>query len=221
MHKTHDKLKLGVLVSGSGSNLQAILDACVAGTLDAQVSVVIANKPDAYGLERARAADIPAYGLAPQNYADAVAFDTAVMYELLRHQVDYVVMAGYMRKVTSHILDGFPNRVLNIHPSMLPAFPGAHGLRDALAAGVTTTGVTVHFANEVFDEGPIIMQEAVAIKPDDTLESLAERVHAVEHVLYPKVLQLIAQGRVSVEDSTVIISPPLSSRAPTRDLTRQ
>ena len=195
---SNHSLRLGILISGSGSNLQAILDAIDAGTLDATVAVVISNKSDAYGLERARKAGIPHVALEAKNYPDAQAFDTAVLYELQRNKAEWVVMAGYMRLVTSHTLAAYPHKVLNIHPSKLPAFPGAHAIRDALAAGASKTGVTVHIANEIFDEGPIIEQRDVPILEGDNFESLAERVHAVEHKLYPEVLQLISEGRVSV-----------------------
>ena len=202
----NNNLKLGVLISGSGSNLQAILDAIAADTLQAEVAVVISSKPDAYGLERARKAGIPAIALNPKSYENAAAFDNALLYELHRHKVNWVVMAGYMRLLTSHVLDAYPHKVLNIHPSLLPAFAGAHAIRDALAAKVRLTGVTVHIANEIFDEGPIIAQEAVPVLQDDTFDSLAERIHAVEHKMYPKVLQLIAEGRISVENGKVYIS---------------
>ncbi|MCL2379763.1 MAG: phosphoribosylglycinamide formyltransferase [Coriobacteriia bacterium] len=201
-----NNLRLGVLISGGGSNLQAILDSVAAGQLDATVAVVISNKPDAYGLERARQAGIPAIGLDAKNYPDRESFDRALLYELHRNHVDYVVMAGYMRLLGTRVLDAFPHCVLNLHPALLPAFPGAHAIRDALNAGVRVTGVTVHIANEVFDEGPIIAQEAVPVLPDDTFDSLAKRVHAVEHRLYPEVLQLVAENRVSVKNNKVVIN---------------
>jgi phosphoribosylglycinamide formyltransferase-1 len=206
LEKANKKLKLGVLISGNGSNLQAILDAIAAGKLNAEVSVVIASKSDAYGLERAKKAGIPALELNSKNYDNAAAFDTALLHELQRHKVDWIVMAGYMRLLTSHVLAAYPHRVLNIHPSLLPSFAGAHAIRDALHKGVRVTGVTVHIANEIFDEGPIIAQEAVPVMQDDTLDSLAERIHKVEHKLYPKMLQLIAEDRISVEDNKVIIN---------------
>lgn len=199
------KPRFGVLISGNGSNLQAILDACAAGTLDAEVAVVISNKLEAYGLERARKSGVRAAGLSPAHYEDAAAFDRAVLGELLRHKVDWVVMAGYMRLLGSHVLDAFPQRVLNLHPALLPAFPGAHAIEEAFSAGVKETGVTVHIANEEFDQGPIIAQEAVPVLPDDSLESLEERIHAVEHRLYPEVLRWIAAGRVRVHDRKVVV----------------
>jgi phosphoribosylaminoimidazolecarboxamide formyltransferase/IMP cyclohydrolase len=197
------KLTLGVLISGNGSNLQAILDACADGSLDARVSVVISNRRHAKGLERARAAGVRAVTLDARHYPDSEAFNRALLGELEHHQVDYVVMAGYMRLLGSHVLDAFPQRVLNLHPALLPAFPGAHAIRDAFEAGVTQTGVTVHIANESFDEGPVIAQESVPVLPDDTLETLEERVHSVEHRLYPQVLQWIAEGRVQVHGEKV------------------
>jgi len=205
------KTRLGILISGSGSNLQAILDSIAAGTLDAEVAVVIASKPDAYGLRRAKQAGVPAIGLNAKDCTDADAFNSALLTELQKHQADWVVMAGYMRLLGKSVLNAFPQRVLNLHPALLPAFPGAHAIRDALNANVRITGVTIHIANEVFDEGPIIAQEAVPVLPNDTLETLAERVHTVEHRLYSKVLQLVAENRISVQNNQVIIAPLSSS----------
>ncbi|MDR1413179.1 MAG: phosphoribosylglycinamide formyltransferase [Actinomycetes bacterium] len=194
---TH-KLKLGVLISGNGSNLQAIIDAIAAGSLDATVQVVISNRRHVYGLQRARTAGIPAITLDAKHYETFDDFNRALLGELLHHRADLVVMAGYMKLVSSHVLDAFPNRVLNIHPALLPAFKGAHAIRDAFAAGAELTGVTVHIANENFDEGPILAQREVPILPDDTLHSLESRIHEVEHRLYPEVLQDIATGKIQL-----------------------
>lgn len=201
------RLRLGVLVSGSGSNLQAILDAGATGVLAADVVVVVSDKGDAFGLERARRAGVPAVHVAPASYSGAGAYNAALRDVLSAHDVDYVVMAGYMKLLGPEVLDAFPMRVLNLHPALLPAFPGAHGIADALAYGAKVTGATVHFASEVFDEGPIIAQEAVVIEEDDTVASLAERIHAVEHRLYPRALQLIAEGRLSFEGRKVRVAP--------------
>jgi phosphoribosylglycinamide formyltransferase-1 len=190
------QLKIAVLISGSGSNLQAIIDAIAAGTLHATIQVVISSRPDAYGLTRAKQAGIPTVALSHKNYPDAAAFDRALTHELLQSGAEWVVMAGYMRLLTSRVLDAFPNRVLNLHPALLPAFKGAHAIRDAFEAGVATTGVTVHIANEEYDCGPILAQREVPILPDDTLEALEERIHATEHELYPQVLVQIAAGRL-------------------------
>jgi phosphoribosylglycinamide formyltransferase-1 len=194
-------IRLGVLLSGSGTNLQAIIDAIAAGKLDAQVVLVLSSKPDAYGLKRAHDAGIPTIGLTREVYREQYAADQLIAEEMTAAGADYLVMAGYMRMVTGPILTAFPDRVVNLHPALLPSFPGAHGIADAFAAGVKVTGVTVHFANARYDEGPIIAQQAVEVREDDTLESLEERIHAVEHVLYPRTLQLVAQGRVSIDDT--------------------
>jgi len=200
-------LRLAVLVSGSGTNLQAILDECAAGRLPAEVAVVISNKGDAFGLQRARDAGVPAVHVDPTAHADAAAYNHALRELLDAHAVDYVVMAGYMRLLGAEVLDAYPMRVLNLHPAILPSFAGAHGIADAFAHGVKVTGVTVHFANEVFDEGPIIMQEAVRIEEDDTVESLEAKIHAVEHRLYPEALRLVAEGRVVLEGRRVHVLP--------------
>ncbi len=201
-------LTLGVLISGSGTNLQAIIDAIAQGSLDAHIGVVISSRLDAYGLERARKAGIATMALSKEDYADPRAADRAIVAKLAHAGCDYVVMAGYMRKVTSVILDAFPDRVLNLHPALLPAFAGAHAIADAFEAGVKVTGVTVHFANAEYDQGPIIAQRAVDVVQGDTLEALEAKIHAVEHELYPEVLRWIAAHRVSVgSDRKVNIVP--------------
>lgn len=197
------KLPIGVLISGSGTNLQVILDAAAAGELDVEVRVVISNKGDAFGLVRAQQAGVTALHVDPGVYPDASAYNHAVRELLQAHLVEYVVMAGYMKLLGSEVLDAFPDRVLNIHPALLPSFPGAHGISDAFDYGVKVTGVTVHFANEAFDEGPIIAQEPVEIREDDTLDSLEARIHEVEYRLYPRALQLLAEGRVHIEGRKV------------------
>lgn len=201
------KLPIGVLISGSGTNLQVIMDSAKAGDLDVEVRVVISNRADAFGLERARTDGIPAVHLDPKLFSSAEAFNDALRLELESHGVEYVVMAGYMKLLGKPVLDAFPNRVVNIHPALLPSFAGAHGIEDAFNYGVKVTGVTVHFANEVFDEGPIIAQEAVKVREDDTLESLEARIHEAEYRLYPRALQLIAEGRVEIVGRTVRIAP--------------
>lgn len=200
------KLKIGVLLSGSGTNLQAIIDEAAAG-LPVEIVKVVSSRPDAYGIERAKAVGIPVLVLNRTIYADREAADQMIVDELKADGAEYVVMAGYMRMVTPVMLDAFPDRVLNLHPALLPSFKGAHAIDDAFNAGVKVTGVTVHLANEEYDKGPIVAQEPVFVAEDDTLESLEAKIHAVEHVLYPKVLRLIAEGRVSVgEDRKVHIA---------------
>ena len=195
-----DKLKVGVLLSGSGTNFQAIIDEAAAG-LPVEVVQVVSSRPDAYGIERARAAGIPVLVMNREAYADPDAADARVVETLQAAGAEYVVMAGYMRMVTPVMLKAFPNRVLNLHPALLPSFKGAHAIADAFAAGVKVTGVTVHFANEDYDKGPIVAQEPVRVLESDTEETLEARIHEVEHELYPRVLGWIAAGKVSVDDA--------------------
>ncbi|MBQ6586111.1 MAG: phosphoribosylglycinamide formyltransferase [Coriobacteriales bacterium] len=191
-------IKLGVLISGSGTNLQAIIDAIAAGTLDASVQIVIASKPEAYGLVRAREALIPTMNMTREAYAEPDLADAVIAMAMRNHDVDYVVMAGYMRKVGANILDAFPTRVINIHPALLPSFVGAHAMQDAWNHGVKVSGITVHFANAEYDRGPIIAQEPVRIEPGMSFEDFEAAMHKVEHKLYPQVLQWIAEDRVRV-----------------------
>jgi phosphoribosylglycinamide formyltransferase-1 len=196
-------IRFGVLISGSGTNLQAILDACATGKIAGEVAVVVSNRADAFGLQRARRAGAHALFVDPKAYPDAQSYNHALREALDEHRIDYVVMAGYMKLLGVEVLDAYPMRVLNIHPALLPSFPGAHGVRDAFEHGVKVTGITVHFASEVFDEGPIIAQEAVPVLEDDTIETLETRIHKVEHRLYPAVLAAVAGGRVTVEGRRV------------------
>ena len=191
-------VKLGVLISGSGSNLQAIIDRCEAGELGSEVAVVISNRADAYGLVRAEQHGIARVVLPRKAFADEASYNSAIRDTLKEHDVELVVMAGYMRLLGKEVLDAYLNRVVNLHPALLPSFAGAHGIKDALDYGVKVVGVTVHFANEVFDEGPIILQEALAVREDDTEETLAERIHEIEHRILPKAIKLYAEGRLEV-----------------------
>ncbi len=201
------RMRLGALISGSGTNLQAIIDASTSGLLDADVAVVISNHEEAYGLERARKADIPAVWIDRTAHSTFSAYNTGIRDVLVDHEVDLVVMAGYMRLLGAEVLDAFSDRVVNIHPALLPAFPGPSGIKDAFEYGVKVTGVTVHFANEKFDDGPIIAQEAIEILPEDTFASLEARIHEVEHRLYPTALQWLASGRVIIEGRKTRILP--------------
>lgn len=192
-----EPLKIGILLSGSGTNFQAIADAAAEG-LPIEIAHVVSSRPDAYGIERAKALGLPVLVLNREVYADTKAADQMIVDTLKASGVEYVVMAGYMRMVTSVLLDAFPNRILNLHPALLPSFKGAHAIQDAFDAGVKVTGVTVHFANEEYDKGPIIAQRAVTVRETDTVESLEERIHDVEHEIYPQVLGWIADGRLEV-----------------------
>ena len=202
-----EPLKIGVLLSGSGTNLQAIIDAAAEG-LPVEIVHVVSSRPDAFGIERAHRAGIPVTVLNRDVYADPVEADRRIAETLRYAHAEYVVMAGYMRKATPVLLDAFPDRVLNLHPALLPSFKGAHAIQDAFDAGVKVTGITVHFANEDYDKGPIVAQRAVEVREDDTHDDLEARIHEVEHVLYPEVLRLVAEGRVTVgEDRKVHIAP--------------
>lgn len=196
------RIPVGVLISGSGSNLQAILDACAAPDSPARVAVVISNRADAYGLERARQAGVPAELLSHRGLARE-AYDAALVERLGAYGVQWVCLAGFMRIVTSTLLGAFPGRVLNIHPALLPAFPGLHGQAQAFEAGVRLAGATVHLVDEGTDTGPIIAQGVVPVRPDDDAVALAARILQVEHRLYPMALRWAAEGRLHVEGRKV------------------
>ncbi len=208
-------LRLGVLASGSGSNLQALLDACANGALSAEVAVVLSNIASARALERAKAAGVPAVLLPHQGFASRQAYDAAVVATLQHHRVDLVCLAGFMRIVTPVLLQAFENRILNIHPSLLPAFPGLHAVRQAIAAGVRISGCTVHLVDEGTDSGPILLQAAVPVLPGDSEESLAARILVQEHRAYLRAVSLWAQGRVHVEGRRVQIDQAPGDLAPT------
>ena len=197
-------LRLGVLISGSGTNLQAIIDCIEAGTLNATIELVVASRPSAYGLKRAEAAGLQTLTLSKEVYADPMTADEVIASELVSHKVDYVIMAGYMRMVHAPILLTFPNRVVNLHPALLPSFPGAHAIADAYARGVKVTGVTVHLANALYDAGPIVAQRPVMVREGWTCDELEAAIHEVEHVLYPEAIQLLAEGRVRVRADNVV-----------------
>ena len=194
---------VGVLVSGSGTNLQAIIDRVAAGRLDCKVGVVLSNRAGVRALERATAAGIPTRVVDHRAYAERERFDAAVADVLREAGVELVVLAGFDRLVSRVLLGAFPDRVINIHPALLPAFKGLHAQRDALAYGVKLAGATVHLVDEQTDHGPIIVQGAVGVRPDDTEETLRERILAVEHEIYPAAIQLFAEGRIEVDGRRV------------------
>ena len=208
-------MRLGVLASGSGSNLQAILDACASRRIPAEVSAVLCNVPGARALQRAEAAGVPAVLLPHRQFASREEYDRAVIDVLQRHRVDLVCLAGFMRLITPVLLRAFENRILNIHPSLLPAFPGMHAVRDALAAGVRVSGCTVHVVDEGTDSGPIVIQAAVPVLDGDTEETLAARILAQEHRCYPRAISLWAERRVHLEGRRVRIDGAAGSPART------
>lgn len=191
-------MKLGILVSGSGTNLQAILDAVGGGTLAAEVSLVISNQSGVKAIDRAKSAGVPVQVISHRDYPDRSAFDTALVTALRSAGVTCVVLAGFMRVLTPVLLDAFPWRVVNIHPALLPAFPGVHGQRQALAYGVKIAGCTVHFVDAGTDTGPIIAQAAVPVLESDTEETLTARILKEEHRLLVAAIAAIAEGDVEV-----------------------
>jgi phosphoribosylglycinamide formyltransferase-1 len=191
--------RLGVLVSGSGSNLQSIIDKLHRGSANIEICVVISDNREAHGLTRAAEAGIPTAAFPMADFEERADHDRAMADELESHEVDLVVLAGYMMLVTPGLLERFPRRVINLHPSLLPAFPGATPVEDTMDYGARVTGVTVHYVDEGADTGPIILQEAVEIKYNDTVESLRERIHGVEHDILPRAIKLIATGRVGFD----------------------
>jgi len=199
-------LAVGVLASGRGSNLQAILDACARPEFPARVVVVISDRERALALERARAAGVEALWINPKDFTDREAFDLALVRELQARQVGLVCQAGYMRILSPVYIRAFAGRSLNIHPSLLPAFPGLHAQRQALEHGVKVAGATVHFADEAVDSGPIVMQAAVPVAPDDTEETLSARILAEEHRIYPEAIRLFAEGRLRIVGRQVIVN---------------
>lgn len=189
-------LNLGVLVSGAGTNLQAILDAINAGSLNAQVKVVISNRPGVPALERARKAGVAAVTISHKDFVDRTAFDHALVRTLHKADVNWVALAGFMRVLTPEFLGAYPGRIINIHPSLLPAFPGMDAQKQAFDYGVKLTGCTVHFVDHGVDSGRIIAQRAVPVEDGDDLAALAARIHTAEHALLVEVLREIAAGRV-------------------------
>jgi len=193
-----NKLRLGVLASGRGSNLQSIMDAAAAGKINAEVAVVISDNKDAYALERARRGGIPAEFVNPKEFASKSEYENAIVEILNRHRVGLVCLAGYMRLVSKVMLDAFPNKIMNIHPALLPAFPGLHGQEQAWRYGVKFSGCTVHFVDEGMDTGPIIIQAVVPVLDDDTVETLSARILEQEHIIYPEAIRRFAEGRLKI-----------------------
>lgn len=203
-------MRAGVLVSGGGTNLQALLDAAKEPGSPVEIALVISNVSGAYALERARAASVPTEVIDHRGFADRAAFEAALVDALRRHGVELVCLAGFMRLLGKGFLSAFPMRVMNIHPALLPAFPGMHGARQALEHGAKLAGCTVHFVDEGTDTGPIIAQAAVPVLDGDDEAALAARILREEHRLYPLAVRLIAEGRVRVEGRRVVVAdaPP-------------
>jgi phosphoribosylglycinamide formyltransferase-1 len=203
-------LAVGVLASGRGSNLQSILEACARPGFPARVVVVISDRERAVALERARAAGVEALWVNPKDFADREAYDQALVRELQGRGVELVCHAGFMRILSPAYVRAWAGRALNIHPSLLPAFPGLHAQRQALDHGAKVAGATVHFVDEGVDTGPIVLQAAVPVEPGDTEDTLAARILVVEHRLYPEAVRLFAEGRLRIEGRRVMVLPEAS-----------
>jgi len=196
--------KVGVLISGRGSNLQALIDAAARGELGGEIAVVVSNVESAAGLERARKAAIPAHFCAHRG-RPREDFDQEVLQLLAAHHVDVVCLAGFMRLLSSRFIRAYAGRILNVHPSLLPAFPGREPQRQALAYGVKVSGATVHLVDEELDSGPILLQEAVPVRGADTEDTLSARILEVEHRLYPRAARIVLEGRCRVEGRRVLL----------------
>jgi phosphoribosylglycinamide formyltransferase-1 len=202
------KIDIAVLASGSGTNLEAIARAIDNGEVPARIALVLSDNPEAYALVRADRRGIPTRVIEPRDYPDRHAFDHAVLEALREACADLIVLAGYMKLVGQEIIDAFRGRIMNIHPALLPSFPGEHGVRDALEHGVKVSGVTVHFVDEGFDTGPIIVQLAVPVDEGDDEEALHNRIHQVEYEAYPQAIRLFAEGRLRIEGRRVWVKLP-------------
>jgi phosphoribosylglycinamide formyltransferase-1 len=202
------KLRLGVLASGGGTNLQSIIDRCQDGSLDAEIAIVICNNPGAGALDRAARAGLFNRCIDHRQFPSREDFDIAVVKALQEAGVELVVLAGFMRIITQTFIDAFPERVINIHPALLPAFPGMHVQQQAIDYGARFSGCTVHFVDGGVDTGPILIQAVVPVLQDDTAETLAARILEQEHRIYPRAIQLIAENRVRVNGRQVTIDPP-------------
>ncbi len=202
------EIRVAVLASGRGTNLQALLDAEVSGSLGkARIALVLSDRPGAKALERARQRGVEALFLDPKPFPEREAYDEAALNALRTRDIGLVALAGFMRVLTPVLVRAFPNRILNIHPALLPAFPGLHAQRQALKHGVKVAGCTIHFVDEQVDHGPIILQAAVPVLEGDTEETLAARILEQEHRIYPQAVRLFAEGRLTVEGRRVRIAP--------------
>jgi phosphoribosylglycinamide formyltransferase-1 len=205
-------LHIAALASGTGSNVSAVLDAIEKGALDARLRIVLANRIDAPVLEKAARRGVSVWAGDHRDFPSREGFDQAMLEQISLAGADTVVLAGYMRLLSPVFIHAFPGRILNIHPSLLPSFPGTHGGRDALDYGVRLSGATVHFVDEGMDNGPVIIQAAVPVSPDDTVESLMPRIHALEHRIYPQALQWLAEDRLRIDGRRVRLLPARQPR---------
>ncbi len=198
-------MNFAVFASGHGSNLQAIIHSVQKGEIKANLSLVFSNNPKAFALERANRAGIKTLVLNPNDYMNRQSFDREIIARLKKENIDFIVLAGYMLLLSPFFIKKYPHKILNVHPSLLPAFKGTRAIKDAFLYGAKVTGVTIHFVDEKMDHGQIIMQEALRIKETDTLEILEQKIHSVEHRLYPKTIDLFTQGKLKVDGRKVVL----------------
>ncbi len=198
-------LRIGVLASGRGSNFQAIIDEIEAGSLPAKIEILIVDNPEAYAIKRAEKHKIPYLYINPEDFPTKEAFYEKIRDELILREVELVVLAGFMRIVKKPLLDAFPMRIINIHPALLPSFPGLHAQKQAVDYGVKISGCTVHFVDEGVDSGPVIIQAALPVHPDDSEDTLSERILKLEHKILPEAIRLFAQGKLRIEGRKVKI----------------
>ncbi|MDP3804717.1 MAG: phosphoribosylglycinamide formyltransferase, partial [Candidatus Omnitrophota bacterium] len=196
-------MKIAVLCSGSGTNLQAIIDSVKSGYIPADIALVVSDNKKAYALERAKKSEIETLVLNPKDFKSREDFDKEIIKNLKKKNVELVVLAGFMRLLSRHFIEEYRNKIMNIHPALLPAFKGTRGIKDALECGAKVTGPTVHFVDEELDHGPIILQRAVEVKDDDTEDSLLDRVHREEHKIYPEAVKLFVEGKLKIEGRRV------------------
>ncbi len=196
-------ISIAVLCSGNGTNLQAIIDSVNSGYIPAKIALVLSDEKKAFALKRAKRAGIETIALDKKGYNDREDFDREIVKLLKKRNIELVVLAGFMRLLSPYFIKKYRNKIINVHPALLPSFKGAHGIKDALDHGVKVTGVTVHFVDEHLDNGPIILQKTVEIKEDDTEETLLERVHKEEHRIYPEAIKLFVEGKIRIEGRKV------------------
>lgn len=204
------KKKFAVFASGNGTNLQAIIEAVKSGEINADLALVFSNRRKAGALERAERAGVDNLCLVSKDYATPQSYERDIVMQLKDRDIDFIVLAGYMKVFTAYFVKEYPNLIMNIHPSLLPAFKGKQGIKDTFTYGTKLAGVTVHFVNDKMDAGPIIMQEVIKVKDEDTLESLEERIHKLEHKMYPQAIQLFLEGRLKISGRKVKILPESS-----------
>lgn len=198
-------MNIAVFCSGNGSNFQAIVESVKKGTVDAKIALMISDSAEAFALSRAEKEGVKSALIERSDFSSKHEFEAAIIKELDQEDIELICLAGFMRIIGPVLLNKYPNKIINIHPALLPAFKGAHAIGDALRAKAKTTGVTVHFVDKEVDHGPIILQQAVGIKENDTEDSLAQRIHKIEHALYPKAIKLFVEGKIKIKGRKVKI----------------